>query len=65
MNWKALITEIRGYGLSQAQIGQRIGRSQAWVASVLAEKYTDLRWSDGQALLSLRDALRGTEKKVV
>mgnify|MGYP001766519404 CR=1 FL=1 len=54
MDWKTLISEIRATGMSQADIGLAIGKSQAWVADVAAGRYADLKWSDGEALLKLR-----------
>ena len=53
MNWQTLISEIRAQGLSQVELGRRIGRSQAWVAAVVAGKYNDVGWSDGEALRRL------------
>lgn len=59
MNWKLLITEIQAKGLSQAEIGRRIGKSQAWVCAVLAGSYADLKWSDGEALRALHSEIVG------
>ncbi|MBK8400012.1 MAG: helix-turn-helix domain-containing protein [Propionivibrio sp.] len=53
MDWKMIIREIQSSGLSQAQIGVRLGKSQAWVSATAAGKYDDLKWSDGQLLISL------------
>ncbi|MRR49350.1 MAG: hypothetical protein EG825_00300 [Rhodocyclaceae bacterium] len=53
MDWKKLIEEIQLRGLSQAEIGKELGRSQAWVADVVRGRYDDLKWSDGQALIAL------------
>lgn len=53
MNWKTLIEEIQAAGLSQAAIGEAIGKSQAWVSAVLKGHYGDLKWSDGEALRRL------------
>ena len=53
MDWKHLISEIRAAGLSQMQICERIGKSQAWVSAASSGKYADLKWADGQALISL------------
>ena len=38
MDWKSLIADIRAQGLSQIEIGRRIGRSQAWVAALVTGK---------------------------
>ncbi len=53
MDWKPLISEIRAAGLTQADIGIALGKSQVWVADVAAGRYADLKWSDGQALRRL------------
>ena len=53
MDWKTLITELQGAGMSQSDIGVLIGKSQAWVSAVLRGDYDDLKWSDGQALIAL------------
>lgn len=39
--------------MSQAAIGEAIGKSQAWVADAIKGRYDDLKWSDGQALIAL------------
>lgn len=39
--------------MSQAEIGVEIGKSQAWVSAVANGAFADLKWSDGQALLTL------------
>lgn len=57
MNWQTLLSDIRAKGLSQVEIGRRIGRSQAWVAAVVAGKYRDIGWSDGEALRQLHAEL--------
>lgn len=57
MNWQTLISEIRAHGLSQVDIGKRIGRSQAWVAAVVAGKYKDVGWTDGESLRRLHAEL--------
>jgi hypothetical protein len=56
MDWKQLILEIQATGLSQAQIGEIIGKSQAWVSATSKGVYNDVRWADGQALIDLHGA---------
>lgn len=51
MDWAKLIQEIQQTGISQTEIGERIGRSQAWISAAASGKYQDVRWADGQALL--------------
>ena len=53
MNWQLLIAQLQGAGLSQVEIGQRLGKSQAWVSAAARGRYDDLRWADGQALIAL------------
>ena len=54
MDWKLLINQLReSGGMSQAEIGAAIGKSQAWVSAVLAGQYADLKWSAGEALRAL------------
>ena len=53
MDWKLLINQLREAGMSQADVGAAIGKSQAWVSAVLAGQYADLKWSDGEALRRL------------
>lgn len=62
MDWKTLISEIRAEGLSQADIGAALSKSQAWVADVASGRYADLKWSDGEALLKLHDEKVGDGK---
>lgn len=50
MDWKTMLNDLRSAGISQEQIGARLGKSQAWVSAAMAGKYDDLKWSDGQAL---------------
>lgn len=50
MDWKKLILEIMEAGMTQMQIADHVGRSQAWVSAVALGKYSDLRWADGEAL---------------
>ncbi len=53
MDWKTLISELQAAKMSQAAIGDALGKSQAWVADVLKGRYDDLKWSDGEALRKL------------
>ncbi|MBI4997837.1 MAG: hypothetical protein HZC22_13285 [Rhodocyclales bacterium] len=56
MDWKSLIADLQGTGMSQTLIGAALGKSQAWVCAVAAGKYVDLKWSDGEALRRLHAA---------
>ena len=63
MIWKTLILELQEAGLSQAEIGARMGKSQAWVSAAACGKYDDLKWRDGQALIALRNERLATQSK--
>lgn len=63
MNWKTILYEIQAYGLSQTQVAERLDKSQAWVSAVSQGKYSDLRWSDGEAMLNLLEELRSQSKE--
>ena len=58
MNWKNIIAELQSLGVTQAEIAERIGKTQGWVSSVANEKIGDLRYSDGNELLVLLEELR-------
>ena len=53
MNWKSLIAEIQAKGFSQQVIADHVGKSQAWVSSIINGKVSDLKYSDGAALISM------------
>lgn len=63
MDWTLLIAQIRAVGLSQVQIGERLGKSQAWVSAAASGKYRDLKWAEGQAVVALHAEVCGTEKR--
>ena len=51
------MTEILASPMSQSAVGERLGKSQAWVSAVLNGDYKDLKWSDGEALRCLHAEL--------
>lgn len=61
MDWKLIITDLRAAGFTQADIGELVGRSQAWISAVENEKYGDLNWSDGEALRKLHMSITHKE----
>ena len=63
MDWKLLIAQIRATGLSQVQIGERLGRSQAWVSAAASGKYLDLKWSEGEAIRALHAEVTNQHKE--
>lgn len=56
MDWKNIIEDLQESGMTQAEIGVAIGKSQAWVCALAKGQYSDVRWSDGEALRKLHDA---------
>jgi transcriptional regulator with XRE-family HTH domain len=58
MNWKSIIAELHALGATQAEIAERIGKTQAWVSSIANDKIRDLRYSDGNELLKLLEELQ-------
>jgi len=64
MDWAKLIQEIQQAGMSQTEIGERIGRSQAWISAAASGKYQDVRWADGQALRKLHAEVVGGQQQL-
>lgn len=50
---KEIVRELLATGLTQKELGALLGKSQAWVGAVLAGKYFDLKWTEGQRLRAL------------
>lgn len=48
-----MISSLVASGLTQAQIGSRIGRPQSWVSAVLKGSISSVRWEDGEAIRCL------------
>jgi len=63
MDWKTLILELQQAGLTQAEIGGRMDKSQAWVSAAACGKYDDLKWRDGQELIALHNEVLCTQTK--
>ncbi|QDJ44825.1 hypothetical protein CBR71_02875 [Bordetella hinzii] len=54
MDWKNLISDLQAIGWTQARIAKALGdKPQSWVADIRKGRYRDLKWSDGQRLISL------------
>ena len=58
-----LVKDLLAGGLTQQALGDLLGKSQAWVGAVLAGKYSDIKWSDGEALRRLHAARCTPEHK--
>lgn len=52
-NHQDYLKEIAATGLSQAQIGERLGKTQSWVSAAMKGLYADLKWNEGQAIRQL------------
>ena len=48
-----LVKDLLASGLTQQALGGLLGKSQAWVGAVLAGKFGDIKWADGEALRKL------------
>jgi hypothetical protein len=53
MNWKTLITDLLGFGLTQAAIADAIKVKQPTISGILSGAQTDMRWSYGERLRKL------------
>lgn len=56
MDWKSLITELMGAGLSQREIGEHIGLSQSAVSDLVRGRHAHISWERGQQLIALHAA---------
>ncbi len=59
--WNLLVSQILATGISQKQLGDRVGKSQAWVSAVLRNEYNEPRWLVGQALLAVYAEVVGVD----
>lgn len=48
-----IIKSLLASGMTQAEIGAAIGRSQAWVSAVLGREFQDIKWQEGVKLREL------------
>lgn len=55
---QTIIRELLDGGMTQAEIGAQLGRSQAWVSAVLAGEFKDIKWAEGVRLRELAAARR-------
>ena len=61
---KYIIRALMDRGITQTEIGVRVGKSQAWVSAVLAGEYKDIKWREGVLLRELAaELIHGTEGK--
>gem|GEM_PF-5720589 len=60
MHWKSHLRDLIAKGLTQAEIGRRIGIKQPTIAGLLAGTQQDVRWHVGQKLLALHTELCGS-----
>lgn len=60
MEYTKLIQEILASGVTQSQLGESLGKSQAWVCAASQGKYKDLKSTD---LKKLRNVHRRIDAK--
>lgn len=53
MDWKQLVLEIKGAGMTQEQIADFIGVSAGTLSELINGKIIEPRWSRGDALIAL------------
>ncbi|ROT45030.1 helix-turn-helix domain-containing protein [Pusillimonas sp. NJUB218] len=53
MDWKKIIDDLISGGLTQAQIAKAAGVSQPTIAGLVAGHQRDMRWINGNRLLTL------------
>ena len=58
IDWQKLMQELNVF-MTQAEIGQAVGKTQAWVSSVSKGKFADVTWKDGHVLLDLHKSRIG------
>lgn len=63
MNWKKIVREIAATGLTQTQIGEICGMSQAAVSAMLIGVRSNPSFAVGRALLDLHDKQTRKSKK--
>ncbi len=49
-SYKDLISDLMESGMTQKEIGDHLGRSQAWVSAVFVGKFTDMKYKHAMAL---------------
>jgi predicted transcriptional regulator len=53
MNWKQIIHELMESGVTQAEIGTHIERSQGYISDLYSGRRKGLEYTAGQKLISL------------
>lgn len=53
MDWKQLVLDIKGTGMTQEQIADSIGVSVGTLSELINGKVTEPKWSRGDALIAL------------
>ncbi len=56
------LKDIAATGLSQKQIGERLGKTQSWVSAAMRGLYADLKWEEGQAIRVLHAEMCSRER---
>ena len=53
MNWQTLITDLCAYGLTQAEIAEKVGLKQPTISNLKTGALTSIAWEAGQAIVKL------------
>jgi predicted transcriptional regulator len=61
MDWKKIIEELSGAGVSQYAIAKELALTQATISRVATGDQKDMKWSDGQRLLQLHSKHFGAQ----
>ena len=54
MNFKRILEELVSQGLSQAEVGRRVGMAPPTVVDLMSGKQKSVKWETGEALIALR-----------
>lgn len=58
MNWTNLISELIGWGMTQAEIAADIGVKQPTISGILSGTQKDMRWQNGERLRQLHARMK-------
>lgn len=62
MDWKKLIEELIASGFNQTSISKEIGLTQPTICRILNGDQKDMKWMDGQRLLTLYTSHKNSTK---
>ena len=61
--WKDIILSLSQCGLSDAEIGKRVGVNQSTITRLKNGQLVDTAYRTGRALIELRDAVIATDER--